>query len=201
MQHYYKTIQGWFSFEGIYREMVQNAPKDKPSIFIEVGSWKGRSSAFMGIEIKNSHKPIEFYAVDHWKGSDEEAHRKDPDVIRGSLFDAFMRNIKPVKDYVHPIPLASIAATAHFLDGTVDFLFLDGGHDYESVRDDLAYWLPKMKDKGVVAGDDYNWSGVKQAISEILQDQVEVLGDGKGRHWRFTGDIQKARYRYYSRPE
>jgi hypothetical protein len=37
----------------------------------------------------------------------------------------------------------------------------------------------------VIAGDDWNWEGVKRAVTERFgAGAVEVLGDGKGRHWR-----------------
>jgi hypothetical protein len=41
------------------------------SFFIEVGSYKGKSSCAMAVNIINSKKDIKFYCVDTWKGSPE----------------------------------------------------------------------------------------------------------------------------------
>lgn len=154
------------------------------AIFVEIGAWKGKSAAFMGVEIANSKKRIEFYVVDHWKGSDESAHHADPDVRAGRLYEVFLRNIKPVADHIRPIRAPSVGAAAQFEDGTVDLVLLDGGHTYEDVAADIKAWLPKIKPGGVLAGDDYNWTGVRRAIEEAFAGRIEVLGGGKGRHWR-----------------
>lgn len=184
MQHFYRAIQGWFSFQGVYAEAVAAAPK-AGAIFVEVGAWKGKSAAFMGVEIANSGKAIDFYVVDHWKGSDEPAHHADPDVRTGRLYEVFLKNIKPVADFVRPLRTSSVEAAKTFDDGTLDLVLLDAGHTYEDVKADLEAWLPKLKAGGVLAGDDWNWTGVHSAVLERFDAAaVEVLGEGKGRHWR-----------------
>ena len=42
-----------------------------PAHFVEIGSYKGRSSSYMAVEIVNSGKSITFDCVDTWKGSEE----------------------------------------------------------------------------------------------------------------------------------
>ena len=39
MDHFYQNIEGWFSYENLYREAVANA-KDGAH-FVEIGSWQG----------------------------------------------------------------------------------------------------------------------------------------------------------------
>lgn len=190
MEHFYSKIQGWFSFKELYADVVAQAPNDRTSKFVEVGSWKGKSTAFMAVEIINSKKDIKFYPVDHWLGSDEEAHKKDPDVISGSLYTRFRRNLEPVLRDINPMRMTSLQASRYFTDDSVDFIFLDGGHDYESVRIDLDAWMPKLKvEGGILAGDDFNWTGVKKAIFETFgEDGIQVLGQDKGRHWIVKAD-------------
>lgn len=185
MQHFFASIPGWFSFKGVYDEAVKRASVEEKSTFVEIGAWKGKSTAYMAVEVINSRKPILFYTVDHWLGSDEPAHKQDPDVQAGQLYEVFKRNLKSVLKDIYPMRMSSTQAAKYFKNGSVDFLFLDGGHDYDSVKNDLKYWLPKMKLNGVIAGDDFNWTGVKKAIFEVFgENQIEVLGEGKGRHWR-----------------
>ena len=67
MKHYYTKISGYFntSQKLIYTNQVKQA-KDGFH-FVEIGSWKGRSSSFMGVEIINSGKKIKFDAIDTWQ--------------------------------------------------------------------------------------------------------------------------------------
>ena len=50
-----------------------------------------------------------------------------------------------------------------------DFVFLDGGHSYETVKDDLNILTSKLKKNSIILCDDYNIShyGVKKAVDEI----------------------------------
>ena len=54
----------------------------------------------------------------------------------------------------------------------VDFVFLDGGHSYETVKKDLKILITKLNDKSIIVCDDYNISqyGVKKAVDEIKND-------------------------------
>jgi predicted O-methyltransferase YrrM len=45
-------------------------------------------------------------------------------------------------------------------DGTVDILFIDANHTYESLIADFNAWLPKMKESGIVLFDDVGWDMV-----------------------------------------
>ena len=52
-----------------------------------------------------------------------------------------------------------------------DYVFLDGGHKYETVRNDLEYLKNVVKNKGTILCDDYNLSyapGVKKSIDEYV---------------------------------
>lgn len=51
----------------------------------------------------------------------------------------------------------------------LDFCFIDGNHDEESVREDTLTWLPKIKVGGTIAGDDWGiYPGVAEAVTKIF---------------------------------
>ena len=58
MEHFYNNIKGWFNFDDLYSEMVAKHPSG--SHFVEIGCWRGKSTAFMAVEIINSNKDIKF---------------------------------------------------------------------------------------------------------------------------------------------
>ena len=55
----------------------------------------------------------------------------------------------------------------------VDFIFIDGGHEYNTVKNDLAHSHRLLKSKGTILCDDLNLSqalGVRQAIKEFSNE-------------------------------
>ena len=65
-----------------------------------------------------------------------------------------------------------------FDDDSLDFLYIDAGHDYQSVRDDLVNWIPKVRSGGMVSGHDYMKFGrlrVVEAVNDVMQERSEKL--------------------------
>ena len=62
----------------------------------------------------------------------------------------------------------------------VDFAFLDGGHSYETVKEDLVILTSKLVNNSIIVCDDYNISqyGVKKAVDEI-KDKHEFKNFGR----------------------
>lgn len=86
----------------------------------------------------------------------------DKDFVVG----AYMKKIEREEYAVSFIPSA---------DGSVSFCLIDGAHDYKSVKDDIAAWLPKMKPGGWLCGDDIAWGDdmpVFRAVEEMLPGWV-----------------------------
>jgi hypothetical protein len=169
VKHFYKEIQGWSSFLPWYTEFIRDYPR-QPSVMVELGCWKGRSAAFAGVEIANSGKWITFYTIDTFKGSDEPKHHEDPDVRAGTLEIRARANLAPLTelDLVRIIVQDSATAAGMFQDESVDFIFVDAAHTYEGVKADLHAWWPKLRGGGIMAGDDFRWKGVNQAVTEFF---------------------------------
>ena len=176
MEHFWHNVPGWFHAQGLYSRMVAAAVDG--SRFVEVGSWKGSSASYMGVEIANSGKRIDFWCVDTWTGSPELLN--DPDVVAGRLLAVFLENTKPVKAFIRPLQSASVEAAGTFADESCDFVYIDADHSYECVKADIEAWLPKVKVGGTLAGDDCNFEGVKTAVSELLPDYTV---DGENWVW------------------
>ena len=55
----------------------------------------------------------------------------------------------------------------------IDYVFLDGGHKYETVKNDLINLTEIIHNNGIILCDDYNLSyapGVKKAIDEYVSN-------------------------------
>jgi predicted O-methyltransferase YrrM len=160
---YWEKIEGFFNFDNIYQRMVTNAKNE--AIFVEIGTWKGQSAVFMAEAIKRSGKDIKWYVIDTFEGTADE-HDKDEDIINRSLYETYLNNISPVKEFITTIKGNSKEVHTQFDDLSLDFLFIDVDHTYKAVRSDLVNWFPKVKKSGIIAGHDYAepTCGVKMAV-------------------------------------
>jgi predicted O-methyltransferase YrrM len=172
IEHFCDKIQGWFAYPNIYAEMVDKAREPRKYIFVEVGSWKGKSTAFMATEIINSKRDIQFYAVDTWKGSEEHYDISnsvyEPLLKDDKLYDEFLKNTIPVHKAIFPIRMESARAATLFADESIDFVMIDAAHDYDNVLLDIKSWYPKIRRGGIIAGDDVDWEGTKRAVGEYF---------------------------------
>ena len=74
-------------------------------------------------------------------------------------------------DAISLVIAESVAASGLFADESIDWVHLDARHDYESVKSDIAAWLPKVKPGGWLSGDDYDelkFPELVRAVGELL---------------------------------
>ena len=85
--------------------------------------------------------------------------------------------LKKYGDKVEFIRKFSEAATEHIEDRSLDFLYIDGNHQYEFVKKDIELYYPKVKKGGIIGGDDYTSSpetererfGIFKAVNEFFK--------------------------------
>jgi len=169
MQHFcFEPHMGenWFTYPRLYTEMVNRFPSG--SHFVELGSWKGMSAAFMAVELINASKDIKFDCIDIWA---DGGYLEDgtQDLFGVDLMNRFLDNVKPVAHKINAIRSDSAEAAKNYPDQSIDFVFIDGDHSYNGCRRDIEAWLPKVKDGGVLAGHDYGWhEPIRTAVKDIF---------------------------------
>lgn len=172
MKHYYQNIRGWIrSIPNLYNQQIEKATNG--AHFVEVGSFIGKSTVYMAVEIINSGKDIRFDTVDSFVA---------PYMGEENPYQKFKENIEPVKHVVNSYKMTSTEASKMYEDGSLDFVYIDADHSYESVKEDIAHWLPKVKSGGTIAGHDYNNPDVYKAVNESFPPEKIKLGK-KGKSW------------------
>jgi len=53
------------------------------------------------------------------------------------------------------------------INNELDFVFIDGDHDYEHVLQDIEIWSKKIKKGGLIIGHDYTWNGDKKTKRSV----------------------------------
>jgi hypothetical protein len=86
----------------------------------------------------------------------------------------FLTNIEEYKTKVNFINLTSDEATTEIEDDSLDYIFIDGNHNYEFVKKDINNYYDKVKTGGIFAGHDYGWGEglpVQRAVSEFFSER------------------------------
>lgn len=167
---YYKTIQGWFDFEAFYDMAISRVSAEEDSVFVEVGSWLGKSTCYLANRIKISNKPITLFAVDTWAGSEnEEFHQQVVGEHGGSIYDAFLANMYNggVSSHVIPFRNTSVEAALSFNDDSIDMVYIDANHSEIEVLKDIDAWYPKVKPGGLIGGHDYHKGWGKGVVAAV----------------------------------
>jgi GR25 family glycosyltransferase involved in LPS biosynthesis len=167
----WESIPGMFDFHDLYAEMLTKYP-GPGAVLVEVGSYLGRSVAYLGTLARQRGARVSITAVDHWRGTANEPAmmRVVRDEYGGDLFPAFLAHLDRcgLTDLVRPLRLPSVEAAATFADASIDFAFIDADHAEAAVEADIRAWLPKLKPAGTIAGHDIDFPGVRAAVSRLL---------------------------------
>ena len=150
--------------------------------WVELGSWTGKSAAYCAVELARAGKLGPFFCVDTWAGGEE--HQLYDQKFLTSLESIFLKNIEPIRDWITPITSLSWAAADQFDDDSVDFCYVDAGHTYDAVTQDLQAWWPKVRAGSYFAGDDYTkgWPEVQRAVHDFFSP-LDVRVRRSGRCW------------------
>lgn len=145
---------------------VQSLPDD--AVIVEIGSFKGRSTVAMGYACIGTNRKI--YSIDTWDGNDSDFSERQ-------FFEIWQQNVQnnnlakyvtPLRGYSHDIlnrwqELADAKA--------IDFIFIDGSHQYEDVLKDFELSFPLVKDNGWIAFHDVinTWPGPDRVWHDIAK--------------------------------
>ena len=166
----------WFSFKDFYSQI---ASINEYKIFVELGVWKGHSISYLAKLLKDK-KDIKVYAVDIFEKWDKNESVKEDVKHINQIYNTNLKNAG-VREIISDIKSISWDAANLFKDNSIDFVFIDADHSYESVTKDINSWLPKIKKGGIISGHDYFTSpGVKSAVDELLG---KVESDRKQNIW------------------
>jgi len=162
--------EDWFDSPNVYKMLVENCRDDGK--IVELGAWKGRSSAFLVVEAYNKNPKIEVHIVDTWGGNPFDGSQDQSD----GLYHKFIYNMSLLARPYQAHRMTTNEAAGLFKDESLDAVFIDADHSYEAVKLDIQNWLPKVRKGGILAGHDYNsaWPGVIRAVNEILPEAEKI---------------------------
>ena len=169
----------WFYYQEYYEriaKMVQEFTQFRK--FIELGAYKGNSICYLAdkisdyIELDN----VEIYTVDTFNPTSTSSNtwKREKD-----LQDVCFENIYKfgMNDCVEVLIGESHEFVNKFNDEYFDFVFIDADHKYESVKQDIEDWYPKVRVGGILAGHDYAQTqhGIRKAVDDRFGSRVDTF--------------------------
>jgi predicted O-methyltransferase YrrM len=170
----YLDSESWFNYKTFY-DFISSK---NYSVLVEVGVWKGHSISYLAKQNPSS----KIYAVDLF----DETYRYKKKNLKMQvpyLYEIYNINLERfnVRDKITDIKGFSWECASKFKDNSVDFVYIDADHRYESVKKDLNAWFSKVTPGGIFAGHDYepyegqNHPGIKQAVDEFaFQNNLKI---------------------------
>lgn len=118
-------------------------------IGVEVGVYGGDNAA----KILSTWPGI-LHCVDPWSVIDTPDYRNRSQSDFDQVYERAKRLLAPFEERAIIARESSVSCASRSIAG-LDFVYIDGLHDYDSVTADLNAWAPLIKAGGVLAGHDY----------------------------------------------
>ena len=175
---------------GIGEEFLNEIASKKPKNFLEIGVFHGVTARNVCELLYSIHKEdFKYIGVDLFGENAENIDEIIPNTkfinpLKKIYFEYILRQdpysieavsnlLKKFENNTHLIKGNSNKLLQKIDMSKIDYVFLDGGHAYETVKNDLNYSKPVLDKNGTILCDDYNLSyapGVKRAIDEFVND-------------------------------
>ena len=172
--------------------LLNHIAKIKPKNFLEIGVFHGVTSRNVCEVLYFLHgndfkfTGIDLFLNDIEISNEEHAPKTTFSNPLKTIYYKYIRKLNPYSiDSVHKL-LLKFEKNVNIIKGNsnlvlkeislnkFDYVFLDGGHKYETVRNDLENLTKVINNNGRILCDDYNLSyapGVKKAIDEYVFDK------------------------------
>ena len=174
-------------------KLTELVNKISRGIFCEIGCWTGHSTSIIAKRAKELGTRV--IVIDTFEGSEGTLltdYAKDNDVEK--LFRDNMEELGFNEGAGTIIVYKDDSSNAHkYIGKFLSFLFIDGSHKYEDVKNDILNYKDKIVPGGIIAGHDYESEtydenhinedyvngkhhGVIKAVNEVL-GKVDRGGD------------------------
>lgn len=178
-------LQGWASTSPCFEDSIREI---QPKIIVEVGTWKGASAVHMAKTCKKYYDKFDIICIDTFLASVEHWTNVDPNMPKTSLkngrptvYETFLTNIvqEGLTKHITPFPIDSIngGLVLKKLGIQPDLIYIDAGHEYQSVYMDLMLYKDILRPGGHLLGDDWFHPPIKDAVRDALGEVVTKSHD------------------------
>lgn len=129
----------------------------------EIGCHRGKTTE----KLLSRNPKLKMFAVDLWDIPPESSGQYD-NCNFGRAKREFYRRTSKFKHRVTVLQGVSWEMASKVQDCSLDFVFIDADHSYQSVIKDIVAWTPKLKANGIISGHDTHFPTVMAAVKELI---------------------------------
>jgi predicted O-methyltransferase YrrM len=145
------------------------------SICVEIGSYLGSSSCFISAGLKKNSK---LYCIDTWGNHAMRYDESDTDSEERDTYKEFIENTNKYNSKIVKLRGWSYDVITELKnrESKIDFLFIDGDHNYDGVKKDWTLYSDLLKKNSIVVFHDTGWSeDVNRLIREYVVEKGELV--------------------------
>eukprot|EP01065_Artemidia_motanka_P027878 TRINITY_DN33076_c0_g1_i1.p2 TRINITY_DN33076_c0_g1~~TRINITY_DN33076_c0_g1_i1.p2 ORF type:complete len:314 (+),score=118.07 TRINITY_DN33076_c0_g1_i1:49-942(+) len=140
-----------------------------------------------------------YVLIDVWKHQENYAEGANvADAGHDWLYNKAMDRLAKWKDKLVVLRNWSHDASFQVEEGSLDFVYVDARHDFESALEDMRDWWPKLRAGGLFAGHDYTTARKGAAGFALQRDGTRDARAVVGAVEQFSKEVQRG---YYVIPE
>jgi hypothetical protein len=177
--------------KGVGSFFLEEISKKKPKNFLEIGVFHGVTARNVcELLFKIHQNNFKYIGLDLFEENEENKNEVIPNTTFSSnpikqFYYKFIKRQNPYSLEAVEELLSKFRNNIHLIKGNsnkvlkkidmskIDYVFLDGGHEYNTVLNDLNCCYEVVKNNGTVLCDDYDLKqapGVKKAIDEFVKE-------------------------------
>jgi len=177
--------------QGVGSFFLEEIAKKKPKFFLEIGVFHGVTARNVCELLSSIHgSNFKYIGLDLFEENDENKNEVIPNTTFSSnpvkqFYYKYIKRQNPYSLEAVEELLGKFKNNIYLIKGNsnkvlkkidmskIDYVFLDGGHEYNTVLNDLNCCYEVVNNNGIVLCDDYDLSsapGVKKAIDEFVKE-------------------------------
>lgn len=165
-----KNIEGWLTDDEAKLLYNIASTSKGDGVIVEIGSWCAKSLTYITMGALSSGFKNKIYSIDPFLTSKDDTNGK---------YETFISNLKTNNIYDNVIHIKEKSqVVGQTFSEKIEFIFIDGFHKYESVKQDFELFYPKLMDNGYIAIHDviYYQGPTDLAIELSTDSTFKIIG-------------------------
>jgi hypothetical protein len=174
---------------------------DLPNFFREMGFKVGAEIGVLRGQFteKLCQSGSQIFAIDPWLAYTGSGRTQTDQRVHDAIYEETKTRLSAYPNCT-VVRKTSMEAVKDFLDGGLDFVYIDGDHSFTYIAGDIAEWSKKVRKGGVIAGHDY-FNTIPQArnivvhVKAVVDAYTKLFGIN---NWWIFGKVGHGDDKFYS---
>lgn len=189
-----RSVVSYYTTDSNVEPHLQMLQQREDLVVAEIGVWKGDNAE----RLCNLLDIEKLYLIDPYDEYEEYKENKSETIKLQKAHSEAKHKLNKYS-FVNWIKDYSDQAIQEISED-LDYVYVDGNHSYDYVKEDLENYFEILSNDGILAGDDIHYSGVAQAVTEFaIEHDLQPHFERNTPDWYFIknqtiGPLREYRY-------